>query len=358
MNGNDGRGTPEWPINPEPPRREPPRTEAGRDYREPERGAPAPRKRGINPVLLALGGLLLLLLLLWLFAGNRSADQDKLTGNETETAAADPEKRCASQTTYDLIKRDIFRRAAQVRGSDSATFDRLAAYAAIRMENPVLESEDSNNEAVSCSGSLSIDLPPGVQVVGGRRTLTSDIDYTLRRAADDSGDVVTIRNADAIVTPLATLSRSGQAAPAPTQMSTIDPVTGLPVAPSAPQPPAANQPVPPPMPTPGQPAQEAPAPPQASAAARPSFNCANASTRGERAVCSDAGLASLDRQMAGQFVRARSQASAEERALLDRTRGRFLAYRDSCRSDACIADAYRGRMREISDIMAGRWQGR
>jgi uncharacterized protein YecT (DUF1311 family) len=356
MNGDDGRSTPEWPIRPETDRAIPPRDRV----RQSDAAPTATRKRGINPVLLALGGLLLLLLLLWLFTGNRSADQDKLTGNEAgETnSAADPEKRCASQATYDLIKRDIFRRAAQVRGSDQGAFDRLAAYAAVRMENPVLESESSDDGGVTCSGSLSIDLPPGVQVVGGRRTLSADVDYSLRRAADSSGDVVTIRNADAIVTPLATLARTGQAAPqtgGPAR--TIDPVTGLPTGAGAGGEPPMGQPQAPPQPAPV-PIPAPPAPPQDTASARPSFNCANASTRGERAVCSDSGLASLDRQMASQFNRARSQASASERALLDRTRGRFLSYRDGCRSDDCIADAYRGRMREISDIMAGRWQPR
>ena len=73
-------------------------------------------------------------------------------------------------------------------------------------------------------------------------------------------------------------------------------------------------------------------------------------------MCNDAGLASLDRQMASQFNSALARADAEERALLQRTRNRFLSYRDQCRSDSCIADTYRGRMREIQDIMAGRWQ--
>ena len=75
-------------------------------------------------------------------------------------------------------------------------------------------------------------------------------------------------------------------------------------------------------------------------------------------MCSDAGLAGLDRQMASQFTSAMARADADERALLQRTRSRFLSYRDSCRSDSCIADAYRGRMREIQDIMAGRWRSR
>ena len=54
-------------------------------------------------------------------------------------------------------------------------------YAVLRMENPVMESEDSTTGAVNCSGSLSLDLPPGVAVVGGRRTLMSDVDYTVSR---------------------------------------------------------------------------------------------------------------------------------------------------------------------------------
>jgi uncharacterized protein len=62
--------------------------------------------------------------------------------------------------------------------------------------------------------------------------------------------------------------------------------------------------------------------------------------------------------MSSQFFSARSRADAGQRALLDRTRSRFLSYRDGCRSDDCVADAYRGRIAEIRDIMAGRWQGR
>ena len=77
-----------------------------------------------------------------------------------------------------------------------------------------MESEDSSTGAVNCSGSLSLDLPPGVAVVGGRRTLTSDVDYTVQPAADGSGNVVLLRNADAIITPLATLARVAQPAAA------------------------------------------------------------------------------------------------------------------------------------------------
>ncbi|MES2138052.1 MAG: hypothetical protein V4502_13470 [Pseudomonadota bacterium] len=291
-----------------------------------------------------IGGLLLLILVIAFFATGRNADQDKLTNGALTTAGAPSgEKLCASKTTYDLIKRELFRRAAELRGSDQAAFDKLSAYAALRMENPVMESEDNSTHAVNCSGSLSLDLPPGVAAVGGRRSLMSDVDYVVQPAADGSGTVVMLRNADAIIAPLATLARTTTTAPAQT------PGPGA-------------EPVPIPAPGPGEegtlapPAATPPSPqPEPSARANPSFNCANARTRGEVAVCRDSGLAALDRQMAAQYGSAMSRADPGQRALLQSTRSRFLGFRDNCRSDSCIADAYRGRMREISDIMAGRW---
>jgi len=208
------------------------------------------------------------------------------------------------------------------------------------MENPVMESSDSATGAVNCSGSLSLDLPPGVAVVGGRRTLTSDIDYSVQPAADGRGMVVLLRNADPIIAPLATLARTAQ--PQPPQET-----------------PVANEAAP--VAEPGVPSSNAPTPLEGSqrpAGARPSFDCGQAQTRGEIAVCGDAGLAALDRNMAAQYARSMGIASPEQRALLQRTHERFTGYRDRCPSNACIGDAYVGRMREIRDIMEGRWQAR
>lgn len=318
---------------------------------EPDRDQGVQRPvRNLNWTTIALiGGLVLLVLLVAYFATGRNADQDKLTNSQVATGAAPThEKACASSSTYDLIKRELFRRAAQLRGSDQGAYDRLAAYAVVRMENPVMESEDSANGAVNCSGSLSLDLPPGVAVVGGRRTLMSDVDYTVQPAADGSGNVVLLRNADSIITPLATLARVSQPAPAaPPEATTNEeaPVSEQPGTPAAPPPAVA----PPPAPT--------QAPPR-TASARPSFDCAKARTRGETAVCGNAGLATLDRNMAAQYSRSMEVATPEQRALLRRTRDRFLGYRDRCPNNACIGDAYVGRMREIRDIMEGRWQPR
>ncbi|WP_310468732.1 hypothetical protein [Sphingomonas sp.] len=320
------------------------------DPRDPTRvGTPVPTRR-LSPALIALLAIgALILLLIGVAAWRGSGNPDALDGNQTaaERAAADPEKRCASQRTYDLIKRELFRRAAALRGSDQAAFDKLAAYAVVRMDAPMLRSEDEDLNAVSCTGTLTLDLPPGVAVVGGRRSLDADLNYALQPAADGTGEVLTLSNADAIVTPLATLSRIGRPAGEP-----LTPPARPPSAPVAPLPADPLAPAADPRPEPAPPpAVEPPA-----AAASPSFNCRNARTRGEIMVCRDGGLAALDRQMATQFNRAIGSVGPGERAMLERSRGRFLSYRDSCRSESCIADAYRGRMREIADIVAGRWE--
>ena len=293
-----------------------------------------------------IGGLILLLLFIAYFATSRNPDQDKLIENEvTEAQPPPPEKRCASKATYDLIKRELFRRAAQLRGSDQAAYDQLAAYAVVRMENPVMEGEDSSTGGVNCSGSLSLDLPPGVAVVGGRRTLMSDVDYTVQPAADETGQVVLLRNADAIITPLATLSRVQQQ-PGEDALEGNEVTPGLEEGNVAASESAAIEPAPPPAPAP----RPNPYP------GRPSFDCSQARSRGEIAVCSDTGLSALDLNMAKQYRRALASASSQERQLLEQTRNRFLGYRDRCRERQCVADAYLGRMREIRDIMEGRWK--
>jgi len=305
--------------------------------------------RRLNWTTIALiAGLVALVLIVAFLTTRGDPDQDKLTNPQVTSAGAPQhEKLCASKSTYDLIKRELFRHAAQIRGSDQAAFDQLSAYAVIRMENPVMESEDSSTGAVNCSGSLSVDLPPGVAVVGGRRSLMSDVDFTVQPAADGSGSVVLLRSADAIITPLATLARIAEPAQPPTAGDNA--TEAAPVGPAPLEPPATQ---------PGVPSVPQPAAPPAQAAARPSFDCANARTKGEISVCGDPGLATLDRNMAAQYSRAVAGASPEQRDILRLTRDRFLRYRDRCPNRQCIGDAYVGRMREIRDIVEGRWQPR
>ncbi len=105
------------------------------------------------------------------------------------------------------------------------------------------------------------------------------------------------------------------------------------------------------------PAKSANAPaPTRVATVRPSYNCRYARTRSEVAVCSDAGLARLDQQMAAQFNTAYRAGTPAQREVLERSRLRFLYRRDRCQSAICIADVYRARMSEINDIAARHWR--
>jgi uncharacterized protein YecT (DUF1311 family) len=270
---------------------------------------------------------------------NRWKSDENAVGNSiAETKPADMEKWCAAQTTYDAMKRELFRRAAQVRGSDDQAYARLSDFALLRVNGPVARGIDDQLQSVTCSGAAVLELPPGVQVAGGRRALSDDVDYIVQPAADGTGNVVRLGNADSIVVPLATLTRIAAPAPAPAPAqpqleneAATEPAAGDGQAPQPQQPPVQQ--------------------------ANPSFNCANARTRGEIAVCNDPGLAALDRQMAGQYNAAVSEADSSQRRLLERTRNRFLSYRDRCSNDECVANTYRSRIREIQDIMADRWRG-
>ena len=303
---------------------------------EPDRGRDVhPRMRKINPTVVALlGGVIILIALLWLFAATRNPDQDKLTDPQlTEAAVPDSEKLCAAKATSDLMKRELFRRAAQLRGSDQPVYDRLAAYAVIRLENPVMEGEDASTGAVNCSASVSLDLPPGVAVTGGRRALTADVDYGVQQG----GGAVSLRSADGIIAPLATLARIAEPAAPTADTNTV--VTEEPEANVAAPESAAAEPA-----------------PATSYPGRPSFDCSKASTRGEIAVCQDAGLSALDVQMRQQMLRALAVATPEQRRQLMLTRGRFLSYRDRCATRQCIGDAYVGLISEIRDIIEGRFK--
>ena len=300
---------------------------------------PGDGQRRLNPIILALlGGVVILLGLVWFFSSNRNPDQDRLSNPQIEqTAQSDSTKLCTDRDVYLIIKRQLFARAAQAKGTDQAAFDKLAGVALLRMENAVMEGEDTSSHAISCSGSLSLDLPPGVAVTGGARTLTADVDYTVQPPGDAGALTVQVRNADAIVTSLATLERVAE--PIAPENGAADPLAPLDSNTAAPNAPATSAATLPGM-------------------GRPSFDCANAHSSGEAAVCADSGLAALDVNMAAQYRRALASATPTQKALLQSTRDRFLAYRDRCPSRQCMADGYVGRMREIRDIMEGRGPAR
>jgi uncharacterized protein YecT (DUF1311 family) len=329
------------------------------------------RRQTVTPAVL-ISAALALLLITYVFTGHSSRD-----------SASAPH--CTSREALDQVKAEIFRRAGELRGTQDPAFANVARHSVIRVPTRVVRRlGDTDN--VRCTGTIALDLPPGVAAVGGQRSVAAPVAYDLQDGPPSGTPrLAMLSKADGIVMPLATLF---QTAPQATQM-VAEPAGPSPASSAAPSriEPQLRQPLPPPakkQPPPSVPRELPKAPPRTPPAARqiapatsppaprsilapiaspvrapatasPSFNCRYARTGAEVAVCNDPSLARLDREMAGQFFNALSVARPGQRAMLQRTRRQFLRVRDSCGSEACIADSYRARMREISAIMAGGW---
>ena len=288
---------------------------------------------------------------------------------EAARLTPNPATHCGSSATAGQIKRELFRRAAEIRGRDEAAFGRIAGAAHLRVNLPELRQTDARLGTVRCQAWVELDLPPGLAVLDGRRNLMADIRYTVKPGAGGKSSI-SLSNEGLIVTPLVTLAQ-------------ISSVEDEPMPVPVPQPPAEAQPLdqlpPPPLAIPQPPrARAAPqharnvahairaaaqpargasqaakaAKPAAAAPANPSYSCQIAKGRGETAVCKSSDLSRLDRHLGVLYGQSWGQADAARRAKLLGTRDRFIARRESCKSDSCISDAYVRRMREISDIMA------
>jgi hypothetical protein len=340
-------------------------------------------------LFLAVAALVVVVLAAFGLATNR--DRGITRGDEAKTDLASNEARgpderrlqalCASSATYGRLKEVAFEEAFRIRNADPTNLDRLAASSVVRMENPVLKSYDDGSDIALCSGRFVLELPPGAErAFGGERRLTADIEYSAQAAADGSGMVYQMNGADAVIYRLASFDM--QNAPRPSAAAENIELAEADVAPAlggpdqeaesragepaaTPTPRATSEPTP--RPTPRPTSRPSPTPsPRATSAARereeaperprtsnPSFSCRYARTAGERMVCGSSRLAAKDRAMSSLFYSALADGDARTRRELRRTRDRFLAYRDRCRDEACVAEAYDGRMEEIRDIMRG-----
>ena len=285
----------------------------------------------------------------------------------TRNAAAlkpNPAAHCGSSATTDRIKRELFRRAAEIRGRDQRAFDRIAGFSHMRINLPELRQADAKLGTVRCQAWVELDLPPGLAVLDGRRNLMADIRYTVKPGAGDKSSV-SLSNEGLIVTPLVTLaqiSRDDEPSPKPVARPPAEalPVDEPPLSPILTPPPPRARVAPQHARTAqthvSQPPAEAelakPVKQAGAPTSKPSYSCQIAKGRGETAVCKSSDLSRLDRHLGMLYGQSWGQADATRRARLLGTRDRFIDRRDACRSDSCISDAYVSRMREISDIMA------
>ena len=303
-------------------------------------------------------GLAALLLLAGCGGGKDEPAQAHDNGAGTRSAAADPA--CASQQTYDRLKELAFDEAARIRGDGAPQLDAIADAALVRMEDPVVRERDEELGVTTCSGRFILELPPGSEdAFNGERRLTAEVEYAAQTAADGSGLVYQMQGAEPLIYRLATVGGLArpQARPVPV------PAPSAPVADREVAGPAAPAPAPAPEAAPrrASEAAERPAAPAArpaperpaAASASPSFNCRQGLGRSERMVCASGALSALDRRMSSMFYSALAGATPQVRANLRRSRDRFLAFRNRCGTEQCVAQAYRDRMDEIQDLSRG-----
>ena len=304
----------------------------------------------------AVGLLVLVAVRQPLFVGGLPEPVEAAPAANAAALKPNPAAHCQSPATGDQIKRELFRRAAEIRGRDQATFDKIAGYSLIRIDLPELRQADAKLGTVRCRAWVELDLPPGLAVLDGRRHLMADIRYTVKPGGGGKS-TVSLSNEGLIVTPLVTLAQVSQVEDQPLPLPIAElPAEAEPVIDEQPLPSLRPAPAPPPGRVAPQRSKAATRPAKTATQPgveqfKPSFSCQIAKGRGETAVCRNSDLARLDRHVGVYYGQSWGQADAERRAKLLETRERFIARREACRSDSCISDAYIGRMREISDIM-------
>lgn len=304
------------------------------------------------------------------------------TADAGETTAQSLDERqlqqlCASSATAARLKQVAFEEAFRVRNADPTNLDRLAASSVVRMENPEVRSFDDGSDVVTCAGRFVLELPPGAErAFNGERRLVADVEYSAQTGTAGA-TVYQLNGAEPLIYRLASFDMQNappqpalpgeevelaEALPpalgGPEEEDETEEPTGTPTPRATaeptprPSPRATTRPTPTPSPRRTEAAREGEEPPaRRRASSNPSFNCRYARSRSEIMVCESSRLAAKDRAMASVFYSALNDADPRQRRELRRTRDRFLAYRDRCANEACIAEAYDGRIEEIRDIM-------
>ena len=272
-----------------------------------------------------------------------------------ETGVAPPSKiaadLCGDSAVPGLIKAELLRQAAAVRGSDRERIERIGPYALLRLDSPVNRSQEGIG-AAGCSAGAALDLPPGLVVDGGRTNLNAQLVF----GVSESGSglrLAGLSGAGSLVRSLATLAPApSEPSPGidlihPDQLAEAKPLSQVPQADS--------------RRTEVRPVRETAlasrgaAVPKATAVSSSKQSASDCSLGGgwaDRAICGSSNLTALDRQHGLLYAQSWAKADQAKRAALLGSRERFREKRNACRSEVCLTGAYVARLREISDIMA------
>src|SRR3954447_13908329 len=82
-----------------------------------------------------------------------------------------------------------------------------------------------------------------------------------------------------------------------------------------------------------------------------SFDCTKATQPAERLICADGALSALDEALAAEYARARAAVSEEGRKQLRDNQRSWLKYvNGTCRTTACMSNAYQERLTSLKTI--------
>ena len=251
---------------------------------------------------------------------------------------------CSSGAASLPIKAELFRRAAQVHGSNPAALERISRYSVVRFTSRVAHYGAGGGGVASCKVHFVLHLPPGVTTTGGRQSLNGIVGYSLRGAGAGAGSL-SLTTDPAIVKSLAFLAGTSSEGtyglhPSATagQRPTV-PQVGI-----APRSALSSPPV---VPVRRSEVQ------RGIVGQRPSFSCSDDRSWAEISVCRSASLAALDRAMASLWGDSMERANASQRESLLGSDKRFISRRNECSSEACVRDTYLAGMDNIRAIMSG-----
>lgn len=266
--------------------------------------------------------------------GGSNALSDSTGAHGSIEESDTPEKICVSTETSDQLKRVIFSNAREQTSNDPTLFNDLERLTKIRLEMPLLQSNDIVLKRVECKARVVLDLPVGVREAFGRVSFVrADVDYSVQPAADAKGNVYEISGGEALIQQLATTDISGWVTSGSPKVYDNGPADAHAAATVATAPVMSNE---------------------ASTAGpsyRTSYDCAKAAIYAEVAVCKSDELATLDLQLAARYksVREDFAGATDYNALVESQRA-WIRERNACSTEQCLLGSYVKRLEVLTSL--------
>jgi uncharacterized protein YecT (DUF1311 family) len=247
---------------------------------------------------------------------SEASPMDNLVANiDQGNAATASDQQCASQATYDAIKKQLFDNARKKVTTNPKPLFSLQNASAVRMTAPVVTNANPQLQRTQCSGQLTLMLPPTASnAFGGTNMLSATMTYIVQQAADHSGTVVQIAGADTVSDQLASATdmlgqrrNSGDVSGSADfgQGKAAGSVTAF-----------------------------------AGKTYNPSFDCGGRLTNAMRMICQDEDLAGLDRDLSALYGRKKGATPKPDLPALVQAQRDFLKSRDNCADTECMKNLY------------------